>query len=352
MEQLVFPSNHRINYAAIILLFLLLELTIGVAFIFSKGLFVLATLLAVMMICIIIKDPRIGLILLFGATSLDAFGNLQNFVGIPVTVFHIILLLTVFSWIIHRLRKSDLSLPYLPIVFPMTIFFTILVFSLLYSPAVFDGFYSIIRLLLLFSIVLMVVDHIKEKKWLDFLLFSLIGSILVVSLFAIAELFTQQHLVLNIFTKGIFRSRATFADPNQLAISISVAILLTMTMMQNVKTQRLKLILWLILFILGFALLTTFSRSAWLATFCGVFVIAAFKKFIRKIIIIIALVSFVIISIAGFSVFGKLIIYRFQSIMSLSGSDVSIMTRWWMSLSGLKMFLHSPIFERISSDIP
>lgn len=163
------------------------------------------------------------------------------------------------------------------------IFLFILLTGFLLSFNKASGLNEFIRVLTIFSLFLLGLLTIKEKKDFNQLIKVIIISMLIPSLVAIYQLLTNTGLTLS-YQDVPNRLFGTFAHPNLFAFSLTLSIALSLSMLLKSKEFLLKII-YGSFFMLYFGLLAlTYTRGAWIL-FVFMILSAGILK-LRKILIL------------------------------------------------------------------
>lgn len=309
---------------------------------------VVGSLLGLTILGVIFAHPEVGVILIIPTTALDFYGHLRIAPQVPLTFFHLVLIATFISWILKKCIKGDLTLPRTTINLPLAVFFVLLAFSLLYTPARSTGFSFLVRLLFLVSIVFLTVDVVTEKKIVKETMHVLMLSTVGISVYAAYGILTQGVEFIPIAmvrgALGLARISGTFLDPNKLAMFIGIGVVMLTAILIGTKASWLRSGTFLLILSFFFiVLLSTFSRSGLLSTVGGLLILLSLMKKRKAWIAALSLIAFFSIMFVLVSPFASLVISRIGSIANVL-TDVSNRSRIFMSVSGLKMFVKSPVF--------
>jgi hypothetical protein len=311
-------------------------------------LMVVGSLLIGALLLSILVRPAIGILFIIPATALDFYGRLSATPEGTVTVFHLVLITTLISWLLSKSIRGRITLPWTTVGLPIVFFVSLVALSVLYTPVISMGIIFALKLVFLVSIVFLTVDLIKDKFMVGSAVYIVLLSVLGICLYAAYQI--AAHGVRAIpgaaveGALGMTRICGTFADPNKLAIFIVIGIIFLVSMLleRNLSRPR-RTVLVLILGLFVVILLSTFSRSGLLAAAFGVTALLLMKRRSRFWLGAGALAGFFAFLFAQLSPFAGLVLFRIRSIANVF-TDVSIRSRIFMSIAGLKMFLTRPFF--------
>jgi putative inorganic carbon (hco3(-)) transporter len=124
---------------------------------------------------------------------------------------------------------------------------------------------------------------IEDRRDLERIVAAFFGAAIALSLIAVAQRYVgplQWRDML--FSGGVYRSNATFADPNNLARILAISVALAAGMILTTGARRLTVYLAIPTIVLGLpAILVTASRSGWLGVVLGVFLMVWFAPIER-----------------------------------------------------------------------
>lgn len=293
-----------------------------------------------------IKYPFVWICFMIIATGIGDVGVIYA----GVTIFHLTWFLGILSLVLHYLyvhnKKFYFYTPINVFVFLYVIFSAI---SLIYSPNIESAVIYLAVTIALFIFYLMVVNLLDNKKHYRFIIFSLIISNIIISLFTVYQLSVQntfyfgRQAVESISGDKIWRASGTYNDPNVAASFLAVGIIMTISVIIYSKEKKYYKILYLfatIIALVGIAI--TFSRSGWVTLATGVITLVFFQKIKKKIVLWITSIVIALVLVIIFVPFGGFIVARAFSIFDII-KDPSIHIRILLALSGIDMFLQSPI---------
>ncbi|MFC1539194.1 O-antigen ligase family protein [Candidatus Latescibacterota bacterium] len=233
-------------------------------------------------------EPLLGLPLMFIATGFDFFaqiteGDAEIFV---LTYFHIFMFMTFISVFLKHCLNRKLTFPSISLWPPLIAFLTMTLISTIYSPNFMLGFIEFVRLVVLTFLAFAILISIDSKKKVKFVVWSYILIPLSVAIFTIYEIITQgaffSSQIARVATElgiPVYRSTGTFHNPNDLACFLMIGILLSFAVLIIEKTNKYtKVIMIVIIGIISFALIASFSRGGWLSTFVAI----AFIIFLQR----------------------------------------------------------------------
>ena len=162
----------------------------------------------------------------------------------------------------------------------------------------------------------------------------------------------QFHLPVKVITAlggNVPRATGTFHNPNIFATFMMCGILPLLAVLLNHKMAFAQRVLFALGVIIGFGgLLASFSRSNWMATLVGVFVILWLSGKIRYFFILLFSAILAVLALKEFVPFAEYIFERFVSIFTLfeqfgSVGRTSSTARIYLIIASLDMFADHPL---------
>src|SRR3990172_1848825 len=111
-------------------------------------------------------------------TSLDVLGRIG---GMPVTVFHVGVLLTLIAAGVQIFHKGDVRLEGTTFNLPFALFLLVVAISLLYTPNIQEGTIQFLRIVVLVVLMYAIINAIDKPGGLYLSIFALVCSALVLS---------------------------------------------------------------------------------------------------------------------------------------------------------------------------
>lgn len=292
--------------------------------------------------------PFNWLLFLIVASSIDTYGKIP---GTSLTLFHIawgIIVLTLLFYALYNYEKGlNIHTTMNKYVF---LFLGYASISLLYSPNVESAFIYIFTVMSLFIIFLFIVNYLKTKTQLKFVIFAFLILNVFISLLIYYQILFQNILFIGRDTtkslsgEKIWRASGTFDDPNVTATYLLIGIVFAFAyLVHNKTTIKQKLFIIPGILISSGGLILTFSRTGWLSVFIGVITVLFFQKNKKKSFSIFLFILLFIGAVSIFTPYGEFIFARFLSVFDIM-KDPSIRTRIFMGISGIWMFINYPLF--------
>ena len=309
----------------------------------------LVLIIALGFICYLFKSiihPYLTILLVAVGSYFGYMFQIINGGPIAFTWFQIFLFIAFLLFLARKLVKQDFHIIITNLDIEFLLFFLLIFFSLIYSPNRGDGLFYAIRLLVLILMVYLILNSIDDVKQIRIIIYGLILLSIILGVNSIREaLLNPQAVILNYLTAGgKFASRGsalTIDDPNIFATHFFLPISFVMAVTFE-KSQRL-IVRILGLFILGIlisSVISTFSRSAWVAIFFLVLIqIFLFRQF-KPLVILILLGMIAVLFVPYFRMIFTNITERFFNIFA-GTSDPSSRARVFLGIGGIKMFLDS-----------
>lgn len=222
---------------------------------------------------------EIGIVLLLLVMPLDVYGRLIT-QPTTVTLFHAVLLLCLFAWILRVVMrpKAWLRFSYVDLGFAALI--AAALWSLPFSMAPSATLVAIVRIVFLTLFALMVANAIRDSEQARRLIVVLTLTGAATGLLALAQAYAPGFDFGAIHTQyapggGVLRRPgAFFEDPNYLAGFMTVVLVIALAMLVHSKGIG-EALLWAGASVVsGMALLVTFSRTGWVGAALGVVIIA------------------------------------------------------------------------------
>ena len=287
------------------------------------------------------KFPSIAVAVMVIGTSLDVLGRIM---GMPVTIFHIGVLLTIFIFILRVFFYNDFAIHTTNFDLPLLFFLCLIAVSLLYTPAKEEGLVDFLRVLALVLVMYLTINIITKSKGIYIIVFTFIASAFVLSLFAAKSIaITPESLVQASlgFSKVFGRFGVTFENPNYFATYLMFTMLLGFSVFLNGHIRTIyRIILLAVLITIIFALIGTFSRAAWVAAIPSLLIVINYSKYRRFIFVGGVIASLALFGLLLQNLFFKSFVMRFSS-LTQAKADPSSMTRVFLMIGGLKMLLNS-----------
>ncbi len=292
-------------------------------------------------------------------TGLDSTGR---FFGGPeggggglfhLTGFHIAFILLIVSLAVETCLRRRTRFPEFEVGAPLLLFLACIAVSLSYSPNQPEATISFVRMcaLVLFTYLIQVI--IDSKKAVEAVLWSMVVFTIVGAVMGAYQVITGQfHLPVKVITAlggNVPRATGTFHNPNIFATFMMCGILPLLAVLLNQEMSWGKRVLFALAVIIGFGgLLASFSRSNWMATLIGIFVILWLSGKIRYFFILLFAAVLSVLALKEFVPFAEYIFERFTSIFTLfeqfgSVGRTSSTARIYLIIASLDMFADHPL---------
>ncbi|HZL04943.1 MAG TPA: O-antigen ligase family protein [Coriobacteriia bacterium] len=309
------------------------------ALISSRGPLVSIAALAVLIAAVVIfRDPRLGIVGMLIALPLDVYGRLGG--DYIVTVYQVVLLLTLAAWLWQAVRGAAPPVRLTAIDFWIAALLGAALWSLPFSFSRSDTLFSMGRLVFLVAFFRLVMTYLESDASLS----RRFAATIVATSAAAAVLASLQHFVpgfdvgntamrLGTHLAPIVRGSAFFEDPNYLGGLLSVALVVGLTIGLWEKDWRRALWWFAGSAASAVGLYATLSRTAWLGAALGVLLaLLAAPKNRRGLVVVALLLG----GVAVFALQPTMLLDRVRSIARI-GDDTSISTRWHMFASAWRM---------------
>jgi hypothetical protein len=239
---------------------------------------------AVLFVIGILVRPWVIAPIIVLTTGLDSTGR---FFGGPeggggglfhLTGFHLAYVLLLLAVGVETCLRGRTRFPEFEVRGPLLMFLVCIAVSLIYSPNQPAATISFVRMcaLVLFTYLMQVI--IDSKKAVSAVLWSMVIFTIAGAIMGGYQVITGQfHLPVKVITAlggNVPRATGTFHNPNIFATFMMCGILPLLAVLLNHKMALMQRVLFALGVIIGFGgLLASFSRSNWMATLVGVFVI-------------------------------------------------------------------------------
>ncbi|MBT4484855.1 MAG: O-antigen ligase family protein [Candidatus Latescibacteria bacterium] len=308
-----------------------------------------------LLLLLIPLEPTIGIILMLVATGFDfmaRIGEQSKQIRFNLTYFHIALFVTFVSIFLNFILKRRTRIRSVNLWLPLTIFFIVLSYSLIYTPDFPQGSYYFVRIVVMGLLALIVIESVNREWKVSLVLWGMVLIPFAISILTVYQLFTEGAFfstkVVKMATSiglAVYRSTGTFENPNQLASFLMIGIIVPFGMLFIKRMNpMLKFLLVVFLLITSIGILSTFSRAGWISTLFGLMVIVALNRkwSFFYIFIGIIILTTVILSVKIPQLW-EVIFDRFGSIFDPS-SDQSSSSRISLIRTGIWMWQDHPLF--------
>lgn len=222
---------------------------------------------------------------LFGDTALVSF-----------SLFQIFLILTFVAFFLNRIINRDLQIRLPGLELEFLLFFTLISFSLIYSPNRVAGALFEARLLVLVLMIYLIINVIRHPRQIAYMIYAVAAACMILGVFSIREaILNPQTVLVSYLSMGTKLARGTTVftehDPNKFAANFFLPIFFAVSVVMVRRQKHLTRIIWSIIFavLLG-SVISTFSRSAWISIIIAVMLLTfLFKQY--KIILYLGLAA-------------------------------------------------------------
>ncbi|MEQ9309365.1 MAG: O-antigen ligase family protein [Balneolaceae bacterium] len=201
--------------------------------------------------------------------------------SIPLTIFQLSLVFSFILFFIKKIIERDTSIELYGLEKWYLLFFTIIAFSIIYTPERAQALLYFIRFTVLISMTYVIYNTVKSERDIVAIsiAFILIATI-VASMGIIQSYLNPENLVLNYVNQGrnLIRASGVETDPNVYASNFFIPVMLSVTLFLGDISRKLKVLLFLSILIFLVAILLTYSRSAWVSIFLGLLILIFLTK--------------------------------------------------------------------------
>ncbi|MEX0684522.1 MAG: O-antigen ligase family protein [Balneolales bacterium] len=289
-----------------------------------------------------LKDPYYILLLVALGSYL---GNLVHLVegAVPLTIFQVLLVACFLFVALNKLMRADFEVKLLGIELELLLFTALIFLSLIYSPNEVNGMFNALRFTVLLITVYLVVNIITNINQVAGILIILaIVSVVLGSLSIKETLLNPEAAVMDYLTDGGVKDRAsgTQIDPNIFASHFLLPLAFVSSIFLTYKSYIIRGLSFLasILFIMG--LMSTFSRSAWVAAAISLIIVAYYHRQLKIFVWLGLFAFFAVLFIPQLQFVALNIMERVIDIFAGSDDDSS-MIRIMLGLAAMGMFFDS-----------
>ncbi len=340
----------KLKYIYILNLFIFgIFLLIGIQFGFSYGLAItIISIISIIVFIYILNKPALALVLTGVAAIIGPWGSIFPNTTLPFTIFQVFLIFSIYLYTLNILFSGNMQINLSKSINISLLFIIILSISVVYSLDKSRALFKIGTLVALVSMTYLISELlIKEVYYKIFFSLTLLISI-VLSIYTIYQ-FTQNPELIILNANSLQSSRvfgrqvASWNDPNDFGIILVLPLLYLIGKifiidgLHKIKSNFLYLLILIIIFI---ALLSTYSRSSWVALTVGVITLFILAKKIKLLFYLIVCLSIMLIILSFNEMFYQSIINRILSITNLSYNTSNI-ARIVIAIAGIEMFFDS-----------
>lgn len=355
---LVGTDNALINMRRIFWMLVIFEL-ICMSFLLFGGyetkIWFAGILLVPVFVVFIPLEPAVGLAIMIIVTGLDFMGVIAKDTSAMyyrLTYFHLAIFVTFISSFTNTILQKRITIPSLSVWSPLLLFMVMYAVSLTRTPNMEDALFTFIRVGMLSLTILMIVLSVQSRWKVHFLVWVIILATFVISGVSLYQMFHEGTFfapvvikVANALGLPVFRSTATFMNPNSLACFLMTGVVMSFSLLfikKCPKVLRLLIIIAVVTTTLG--LIVSFSRGGWLSTFAAlVLVVALHRKWsFFGYFAIFLLLCVVVITIKVPNLW-DVVLERFGTIFN-ADQDASSTARIALIKTSIRMWMDYPLF--------
>jgi len=263
-----------------------------------------------------------------------------SLVSLPVVLtfsralVEILLVLVLFSWgLLHVIGRSN---PFKknPILLPLLCFWFAGILSLIASKFFRESLGELLNLTEYLLLTLIAFERFMDFKKVNILILVIVYSSFAIGLDGLFQFFLGFDLIRMkepAEVQDAIRLTASFSHPNNLAAYLAMMIPINL----GIFYQKRKWIFLIILMMLLFTIVFTYSRGAWVGLIISLIVFSALKD--RKMLIILGLLG-----LASFFLLPESLIQRAKDIYDFN--NVTTQTRFELWTEACRLFSEKPIF--------
>lgn len=257
----------------------------------------------------------------------------------------ILVVLTIFVWLLDGLVRKNLSFAKSPIITVIILLFAFMFLSLVWCKNLPTGCIVLAKKIVSVTVLFLTVNLVTDRKRLDSTLkfWTIIGS--VYAFYGLWEMTHKHFTDVNSRFDAIqtsIRTSATEAGPNEFGFYLNLCLMICIPQVIITKSLRYRIFLIFSITMMILALITTISRGSWIGFAAGTIILSAYSKKCRKILLIGIVVAVVFLVSICNTYFMDAIYGRFTGLMNPSDTrDFEGRSSVWAA--GFRMFQGSPI---------
>lgn len=288
-------------------------------------------------------------------TALDITGQLikQTGIGIPVTGFHLSLMLMTIGIFTNTCLRRRFAFPVFELKGPLFLVWGTMAFSLTYTPALAEGTVGVMRTLALIAFLYGTQVMIDRRQAVNIVVISMGASMIGGAVLAVAQIMSEKFYLPASFVIAVGanapRATGTFHNPNTFGTFLMCGVVFLFALLVNHRFPKWKAIYLLAsLSAAGAGLITTFSRSNWVAAAVGVVAALIYARKLRYLVWVSLGGLITILAVKEFVPFADHIFQRFVSIFTLltdfgEAGRESGSARLYFIIAGLEMWRDHPV---------
>ncbi len=288
-------------------------------------------------------------------TALDITGQLikKTGIGIPLTGFHLSLMLMAIGIFTNTCLRRRFTFPAFELKGPLFLLWGIMAFSLTYTPALAEGTVGVMRTLALIAFLYGTQVMVDTRQAVNLVVIAMWASMIGGAILAVAQIMSEKFYLPASFVIAVGanapRATGTFHNPNTFGTFLMCGVVFLFALLVNHKFPKWKGIFLLVsLAAAGAGLITTFSRSNWVAAAVGIVAALIYARKLRYLIWVGLGGLAAILAVKEFVPFADHIFQRFVSIFTLltdfgDAGRESGSARLYFIVAGVEMWLDHPI---------
>jgi hypothetical protein len=244
-----------------------------------------------------------------------------------------------------RLNQKNLEINVNHYIIPLLSFLAIISLSLIYSDDRISGVYNIIRFVVLMVFVGFVTNLVKKREIIYRSFFVIVAVSVALSLFSVFEnVFNTEVAIQNYLSGGLKVERSAavgiYQDPNRFAASLFLPFALSLSLMNSRIKLKYRVLGGVIFFLLLGGILSTYSRSGFLAAVLLIALNIALFNRVKPFIWLTIIGIFIVLMTPNLRM--TLLSYGARIIELLTGNvDDSSGIRIMLGIGALQMFVDS-----------
>lgn len=288
-------------------------------------------------------------------TALDITGQLikKTGIGIPITGFHLSLMMMSIGIFTNTCLRRRFSFPAFELSGPLFMLWGTMAFSLTYTPALAEAAVGVMRTLALIAFLYGTQVLIESRQAVNLVVISMGASMIGGAVLAVAQIMSEKFYLPASFVIAVGanapRATGTFHNPNTFGTFLMCGVVFLFALLVNHRFAKWKAIYLIAsLAAAGAGLVTTFSRSNWVAAAVGIVAALIYARKLRYLVWVGLCGVGIILAVKEFVPFADHIFQRFVSIFTLltdfgDAGRESGSARLYFIIAGVEMWLDHPI---------
>lgn len=253
------------------------------------------------------------------------------------------------AWVIHCLKEGRLRFDFSGVDLTIFAVFVWVTLSILWAPGQFRSIQQLIKIIVVLGVYFLSIQMINSRRDFSYILAAWLALSVVVSVVGIYQLFTvglkaaPQYVFTEHYEKihRDVRTTSLFEGSDMAAFLLSLAVVLVITRYATLNPGGWRTLVWFLISLFLFVLVTTIARKSYIATAVAVVYLGYSARQMRRAVASVAPVVAVAVAVILAGPFSEAIMERLGSF--LMPAEQAIPNRLPTWLLGLSFFMDSPL---------